>query len=282
MPLFLPNKTYTIPSTGHTYAYICYPSSNSLRPTLLFLHGFPSTSYDWRFQIPHFRSLGYGILAPDLLGYGGTSRPTDVQCYLGSEMSKEIIAILDHERLGLKEETGSGRVVAIAHDWGTYLLSQLASRYQERFEKFVFMSVLFTMPGRRTDVEMVNRKTKKKFGYDIMGYFLFLSTPRAGRVLGENVLFLHLLFIFISQLGFPRLSIFKNERMSCLWYILQWETFFNLTYPADPALWQTYFAPEGAMETFLTTNSPSSSSSLLALYITEEDKAHHHSVFSSD
>ncbi len=282
MPLLLPNKTYTIPSTGHTYAYIRYPSSNILRPTLLFLHGFPSTSYDWRFQIPHFRSLGYGILAPDLLGYGGTSRPTDVRCYLGSEMSKEIIAILDHERLGSKEETGSGAVVAIAHDWGTYLLSQLASRYQERFEKFVFMSVPFTIPGRRTDVEMVNRRTKKKFGYDMMGYFLFLSTPRAGRVLGENVRFPHLISVFVFQIDFPRRAIVKSGRTSYLWDILQWETFFNLTHPADPALWKTYFAPEGAMETFVTTNPPSISSSLLASYITEEDKAHHHAVFGSD
>jgi soluble epoxide hydrolase / lipid-phosphate phosphatase len=132
-------------------------------------------------------------------------------------MSKEIIAILDHERLGLKEETGCGRVIAIAHDWGTYLLSQLASRYQERFEKFLFMSVPFTIPGRRTDVEMVNRKTKKKFGYDMMGYFLFLSTPRAGRVLGENVRFLHLLFLFIFQFGFARRAIFGCERMRCLY-----------------------------------------------------------------
>jgi soluble epoxide hydrolase/lipid-phosphate phosphatase len=187
MPLFLPNKTYTIPSTGHKYAYIHYPPSNGSKPTLLFLHGFPSTSHDWRFQIPHFRSLGYGILAPDLLGYGGTDKPTDVRCYLGSEMSKEVIAILDHEGLGPKDAKGSGGVVAIAHDWGTYVLSQLASRYQDRFEKFVFMSVPYTIPGRRTDIEMVNKRTKEKFGYEMMGYWLFFSTPRAGRVIGENV-----------------------------------------------------------------------------------------------
>jgi len=36
------------------------------------------------------------------------------------------------------------------------------------------------------------------------------------------------------------------------------------------------------MEIFLTTNSPSSSSTLLASYITEDDKAHHHAVFGSD
>jgi soluble epoxide hydrolase/lipid-phosphate phosphatase len=189
MAPLLPNKTYNIPTTGHKYAYISYPPSNPSKPTLLFLHGFPSTSHDWHFQIPHFRSLGYGILAPDLLGYGGTDKPTDVNCYVGSEMSKEIIAILDHEGLGPKGQGGSNGVIAIAHDWGTYLLSQLASRYQYRFEKFVFMSVPYTIPGRQTDVDLVNRKTKERLGYEIMGYFLFLASARAGKVLGENVCF---------------------------------------------------------------------------------------------
>jgi soluble epoxide hydrolase/lipid-phosphate phosphatase len=192
MAPLLPNKTYNIPTTGHKYAYISYPPSNPSKPTLLFLHGFPSTSHDWRFQILHFRSLGYGILAPDLLGYGGTDKPKDVNCYVGSEMSKEIIAILDHEGLGPKGQGGSNGVIAIAHDWGTYLLSQLASRYQYRFEKFVFMSVPYTIPGRRTDVDLVNRKTKERLGYEMMGYFLFLASARAGKVLGENVCFMFL------------------------------------------------------------------------------------------
>jgi len=104
-------------------------------------------------------------------------------------MSKEIIAILDHEELGPRSDGGSSGVIAIAHDWGTYLLSQLASRYQNRFEKFVFMSVPYTIPGRRTDVHLVNRKTKEKVGYEMMGYFLFLASAHAGKVLGENVCF---------------------------------------------------------------------------------------------
>jgi soluble epoxide hydrolase/lipid-phosphate phosphatase len=53
-------------------------------------------------------------------------------------------------------------------------------------------------------------------------------------------------------------------------------------YPTDPSIWKTDFAPTGAMERFLTTTSPAVSSSLLAPYITEEDKAHHHKVFASD
>lgn len=187
MAAVLPNKTYTISSTGHTYAYIHFPPANSTKATLLFLHGFPSTSYEWRFQIPYFRSRGYGILAPDLLGYGGTSRPTDVHCYVGSEMSKEIIAILDHEGLTLKDGSGRSGVIAIAHDWGTYLCSQLASRYADRFEKFVFLSGPYTIPGRKSEVEKVNRRTKEKLGYEMLGYFLLFGSPRAGKLLGDNV-----------------------------------------------------------------------------------------------
>lgn len=46
----LPNKEYTIPGTGHTYAYIYHPAqpveegSGKKKATLLWLHGFPSTS----------------------------------------------------------------------------------------------------------------------------------------------------------------------------------------------------------------------------------------------
>lgn len=47
------NKSYTIPSTGHTYAYIYHPAKDEggdgkggkgKKATLLWLHGFPSTS----------------------------------------------------------------------------------------------------------------------------------------------------------------------------------------------------------------------------------------------
>lgn len=64
---------------------------------------------EWRNQIPYFLSLGYGILAPDLLGYGGTSKPLDINAYVGKSMAAEITAILDHEGV-------DGDVVGIAHD----------------------------------------------------------------------------------------------------------------------------------------------------------------------
>src|SRR4029453_7573060 len=41
---------------------------------LLFLHGFPETSFEWRHQLEHFSSR-YACFAPDTRGYGGTDKP---------------------------------------------------------------------------------------------------------------------------------------------------------------------------------------------------------------
>lgn len=237
------NKTFTIPATGHTYAYIHYPPFRAYnKPTLLFLHGFPSTSYEWRHQLDYFINKGYGVLAPDLLGSGGTSKPLDVEKYVGRSMAGEVVAILDHEGLTGKE---GKEVVAIAHDWGTYLLSQLIIWHDERFSKYVFFSVPHTLPGRKTDLVKFNAAMKEKHGYELYGYQFFLSeSERAGKVLGEN-----------------------------------WETFFNMIYPNDPALWKTHMAPTGAVEAFLKTNTPAESKKYRAEWVTEEDKERHHEAF---
>lgn len=173
------NKIFTVSKTGNKYAYIHHPPSNPSKPTLLLLHGFPSTSHDWRHQIPYLTSLGYGILIPDLLGYGSSSKPLAVEPYIGSSMAADMVSILDHE--GLKT------IVGVGHDWGTYLLSQLIIWYPERVERCVFVSVPFHVPGRKTDVKALNEKSKKALGFETLGYWMFLTAPGAGKVIGDNV-----------------------------------------------------------------------------------------------
>jgi soluble epoxide hydrolase/lipid-phosphate phosphatase len=95
-------------STCQTYHYYCF-AAQAHNPTLLFIHGFPSTSYDWRHQVAYFQLRGYGVIVPDQLGYGGTSKPTDSQSYRASLMAKSLIEILDAE--------GVEKAVAIGHDW---------------------------------------------------------------------------------------------------------------------------------------------------------------------
>ncbi|KAG0652016.1 Lipid-phosphate phosphatase [Hyphodiscus hymeniophilus] len=232
MTIQTPNKTLTLAS-GTRYAYFHYPGS---KQTLLFLHGFPSTSHDWRFQIAYFRSRGYGIVAPDLLGYGGSSKPLNPEAYLGSIMSADIISILDHEGI-------TGPVIGIAHDWGTYLLSQLACRYPSRFSKFVFLSEPYGPPGRAMDVHRINKTTKRQMGFEQFGYWLFFSEDGAGKTIGQNK-----------------------------------ESFLSLVYAENPSIWKTSFAPVDGMRQWLATGSHTH----LAPYITEEDEEHHYKAFGND
>ncbi|ESK82520.1 epoxide hydrolase [Moniliophthora roreri MCA 2997] len=62
------------------YYYLSSPTDS--KPVLVFVHHFPSTSYDWRYQITYFKLKGYDIIVPDMIGYGGTAkhnRPSRVQ-----------------------------------------------------------------------------------------------------------------------------------------------------------------------------------------------------------
>jgi soluble epoxide hydrolase / lipid-phosphate phosphatase len=95
-------------SRGLIYHYYFSPAQAS-KPTLLFCHGFPSTARDWRYIVPHFENQGYGVVVPDMLGYGGTDKPTDPAAYVGSAIVKDLVDILDSE--------GIQKVVAIGHDW---------------------------------------------------------------------------------------------------------------------------------------------------------------------
>ncbi len=95
-------------SRGFNYHYLAV-APQADKPYLLFIHGFPSTSYDWRYQVTYFSELGYGLIVPDMLGYGGTSKPTEVEAYTNSRSSKDLIDILDAE--------GITKCIAIGHDW---------------------------------------------------------------------------------------------------------------------------------------------------------------------
>lgn len=106
--LSLESYKNTTTSRGFKYHYYFAPAKQS-KPTLLFCHGFPSTSQDWHRMIPHYEQQGYGIVAPDMLGYGGTDKPVDPAAYKGTLMAKDMVEILDAENIG--------KAIAIGHDW---------------------------------------------------------------------------------------------------------------------------------------------------------------------
>jgi soluble epoxide hydrolase / lipid-phosphate phosphatase len=105
---YAPFSTTTLAS-GATYRYLYTAPSSGSKPHLLFLHGYPSAAWDWRHQIKHFSTAGYGLIVPDLLGYGGTDKPNDPAAYRLKKMAAELAELLDH--------VGVQTVIGVGHDW---------------------------------------------------------------------------------------------------------------------------------------------------------------------
>jgi epoxide hydrolase 4 len=76
----------------------------------LCLHGFPECSYSWRHQLPFLARLGYTAWAPNLRGYGHTSRPTRVLDYAMPHLVADVAGLID--------AAGKKSTLLIGHDWG--------------------------------------------------------------------------------------------------------------------------------------------------------------------
>ena len=100
-------KKTTVPR-GFTYHYYYSPAAPG-KPTLLFLHSFPTSSYEWHRQVEHFQPQGYGIFAPDYLGCGESSKPDNVEAYTFVALGHDIVYLLDVAQVDT--------VVGIGHVW---------------------------------------------------------------------------------------------------------------------------------------------------------------------
>ncbi|TGO59590.1 hypothetical protein BCON_0043g00490 [Botryotinia convoluta] len=171
------SKTVTLPS-GTTYAYVYIPKTDSLRSTILFLHGFPSTSYGWLHQIPYFASKGYGIIAPDLLGYGGTDKPDALEPYIFKAMAADIAELLNHENIE--------KVYAVGHDFGSLFSSQVINYHPTRFLSSTFLTVPYAPPGMRFDLELVRQVTEQELGFERFGYVRFFFEEDSWELMDEH------------------------------------------------------------------------------------------------
>ncbi|KAL1664201.1 Alpha/Beta hydrolase protein [Schizophyllum commune] len=172
-----PTTKTTTTSRGYKYTYLHSPAQPG-KPTLLLIHGFPSTAHDWRFQIPYFTAKGYGIIAPDMLAYGETDKPAEPEAYVGSKLARDLVDIVQHEN--------AERVIAVGHDWGALPTTYLAALHQDRFAGFVFLAVGFQLT-RGFDFEKVTAHLKQICGTEIYGYWDFFNKEDAAGIIEKNL-----------------------------------------------------------------------------------------------
>ncbi len=100
---------------------------------ILLLHGMPDTAQVWRHQFAPLLDAGYRVVAPDMLGYGGTDKPTDLERYRGDRILADLMALLD--------SLDTPQVDLVGHDWGAYASWELALAAPERIRRHVTFSV---------------------------------------------------------------------------------------------------------------------------------------------
>jgi len=85
---------------------------------LVLLHGFPSSSFDWRGLLDLVPDKP--VLAFDFLGFGLSEKPTDHTYTLGwqADLTEELV----------KRHLGGGPVFVVAHDMGTSVATELLAR----------------------------------------------------------------------------------------------------------------------------------------------------------
>jgi haloalkane dehalogenase len=111
---------------------------------VIFMHGEPTWSYLWRKVIPAVRDAGYRCIAPDLVGFGASDKPTDLEWY-----SYERHVALAGTLLEDLDVRGATMVV---HDWGGPIGLRLAVDHAERVERLVILDTgLFTGRQRMSD-----------------------------------------------------------------------------------------------------------------------------------
>src|SRR5580692_979516 len=95
---------------------------------IVLLHGEPSWSYLYRFMIPDLVAAGHRVVAPDLIGFGRSDKPSPRDEYTYArhvEWTRELL--FDH--LGLNDVTLFGQ------DWGSLIGLRLVGEHPDRFAR---------------------------------------------------------------------------------------------------------------------------------------------------
>lgn len=118
---------------------IHYVTAGAGPRTIVLLHGYPQTWWEWRRVIPQLVQEGYRIVAPDYRGAGGSSKPSTG--FDKRTMAADIRALL-HDHLGLHDA-----VVMVGHDIGMMVAYAFASSFPEAVSRLVLAEA--PLPGTR-------------------------------------------------------------------------------------------------------------------------------------
>ena len=140
---------------------------------VLCLHGEPSWSYLYRKMIPLLVAAGHRVVAPDLVGFGKSDKPTETSDYTyGRHVAWMQEAVIDH--LDVQHATLFGQ------DWGGLVGLRLVAENPERFDRVVVGNTgLPTGDGPLSEAFMAWQKFSQETPVFDVGFLLNSATTTA-------------------------------------------------------------------------------------------------------
>src|SRR5258708_57028 len=113
-------------------------------PVVLLMHGEPSWSFLYRKMVPVLTAAGFRCIAPDLVGFGRSDKPTERTDYTYARHVEWMRAAL-FDALDLRDITFVGQ------DWGGLIGLRLVAEHPDRYARVVtantFLPTGDTPPG---------------------------------------------------------------------------------------------------------------------------------------
>lgn len=100
------------------------------KETVLLMHGEPSWSYLYRKMIPVFVASGHRVIAPDLVGFGRSDKPTQMDHYTYERH-------VDWMSQWLNQHNDLQNMTFFGQDWGGLVGLRLVTAFANRFSRIV-------------------------------------------------------------------------------------------------------------------------------------------------
>ena len=113
--------------------YVDTAPSTQPRATILLIHGFPQTSYQFRHVMRPLAEAGFRVIAPDYRGHGYSSKPlTGVSGFTKKQMASDIFSLLT-EKLDIKE-----KIHVVGLDIGGMIAHAYAAQFRDHVASVIW------------------------------------------------------------------------------------------------------------------------------------------------
>ena len=101
-------------------------------PLVILLHGFPQFSYEYRHLVPALAQAGYLAVAPDMRGFGDTSRPARIEDYALQTLGEDVAALVD--------AFGERKAHILGHEWGGIVAAEAALSHPDKVDRLILVN----------------------------------------------------------------------------------------------------------------------------------------------